>query len=152
MAAIRETGATRIVIDSLSEFLLYLAPEFRREFRLTVFRILSSLAKLGVTVLVTMGAEDRFTELRFSDSEIAFLTDGIIATRYVEMAGELTKVISVVKLRGCSHSNALRAFRITDDGIEVDDIPGDGAGIHDLAEAAGSALRAVWGPAAGGHH
>jgi circadian clock protein KaiC len=116
-----ETGATRVVLDSLSEVLLYLAPEFRREFRLTVFRILSSLAKLGVTVLVTLGMEDRFTELRFSEAEISFLTDGIIATRYVEMDGELAKVISVVKLRGCSHSNALRTFRITDRGMEIDD-------------------------------
>jgi circadian clock protein KaiC len=121
LTAIDETGAKRVVIDSLSEFLLYLAPEFRREFRLTVFRILSSLAKLGVTAIVTLGMEDRFTELRFSDAEISFLTDGIIATRYVEMDGELTKVISVVKLRGCSHSNALRAFRVTDNGIEIED-------------------------------
>jgi circadian clock protein KaiC len=121
LTAIDETGAQRVVIDSLSEFLLYLAPEFRREFRLTVFRILSHLAKRGVTVLVTMGIEDRFTELRFSDAEVSFLTDGIIATRYVEMEGELTKVISVVKLRGCSHSSALRAFRITDAGIEIEE-------------------------------
>ncbi|WP_338758599.1 ATPase domain-containing protein [Massilia sp. METH4] len=120
LAAIDETGARRVVIDSLSEFLLYLAPEFRREFRLTVFRILSSLAKMGVTVIVTMGMEDRFTELRFSDAEISFLTDGIIATRYVEVEGELARVISVVKLRGCSHSSALRMFRITDAGIEID--------------------------------
>jgi circadian clock protein KaiC len=121
LAAIDETDAKRVVIDSLSEFLLYLAPEFRREFRVTVFRILSSLAKRGVTVLVTLGTEDRFTELRFSDDEISFLTDGIIATRYVEMDGELAKVISVVKLRGCSHGTALRTFRITDAGIEIDD-------------------------------
>lgn len=120
LTAISETDAKRVVIDSLSEFMLYLAPEFRREFRLTVFRILSSLAKLGVTVIVTMGTEDRFTELRFSDAEISFLTDGIIATRYVELDGELARVISVVKLRGCSHSSALRAFHITDAGIEID--------------------------------
>ncbi|QGZ41912.1 circadian clock protein KaiC [Pseudoduganella flava] len=114
------TGAKRVVLDSLSEVLLYLAPEFRREFRLTVFRILSSLAKLGVTAIVTLGMEDRFTELRFSEAEISFLTDGIIVTRYVEMDGELTKVIGVVKLRGCSHSTALRTFQITDHGIEID--------------------------------
>jgi circadian clock protein KaiC len=115
------TDAKRVVIDSLSEVLLYLAPEFRAEFRLTVFRVLSSLAKLGVTVLVTLGIEDRFTELTFSAAEIAFLTDGIIATRYVEMEGELAKVIAVVKLRGCAHSHALRRFHITDQGIEIDD-------------------------------
>ncbi|TWI70229.1 circadian clock protein KaiC [Pseudoduganella lurida] len=115
------TDAKRVVIDSLSEVLLYLAPEFRAEFRQTVFRMLSSLAKLGVTVVVTMGIEDRFTELTFSEAEIAFLTDGIIATRYVEMDGELAKVIAVVKLRGCAHSHALRRFHITDNGIEIDD-------------------------------
>ncbi len=120
MTAIVRTGAKRVVLDSLSEVLLYLAPEFRREFRLSVFRMLSSLAKLGVTVLVTLGMEDRFTELRFSEAEIAFLADGIIAMRYVEMAGELCKVITVVKMRGVSHSHALRTFRITDHGIEVD--------------------------------
>ena len=120
LSAVEELSPSRVVIDSLSEFLLYLAPEFRREFRVTVFRILSHLAKRDVTVLVTMGIEDRFTELRFSDAEVSFLTDGIIATRYVEMDGELTKVISVVKLRGCSHSSALRAFRITDSGIEIE--------------------------------
>ena len=114
------TGAKRVVLDSLSEVLLYLAPEFRREFRLSVFRILSSLAKLGVTVLVTLGMEDRFTELRFSEAEVSFLTDGIIAMRYVEMEGELRKVITVVKMRGVPHSHALRTFRITDDGIEID--------------------------------
>jgi len=114
------TGARRVVLDSLSEVLLYLAPEFRREFRLSVFRVLSSLAKLGVTVLVTLGMEDRFTELRFSEAEVSFLTDGIIAMRYVEMEGELRKVIAVVKMRGVSHSHALRTFRITDDGLEID--------------------------------
>ncbi len=118
---IAATGAKRVVLDSLSEVLLYLAPEFRREFRLSVFRVLSALAKLDVTVLVTLGIEDSFVELKFSEAEISFLTDGIIAMRYVEMEGELTKVISVVKLRGSGHSTALRTFRITDDGIEVDD-------------------------------
>jgi circadian clock protein KaiC len=120
MNAIVATGAKRVVLDSLSEVLLYLAPEFRREFRLSVFRILSSLAKLGVTVLVTLGMEDRFTELRFSEAEVSFLTDGIIAMRYVEMEGELRKVIAVVKMRGVSHSHALRTFRINDEGIEID--------------------------------
>lgn len=118
---IKATGARRVVLDSLSEVLLYLAPEFRREFRLSVFRVLSALARLDVTVLVTLGIEDSFVELKFSEAEISFLTDGIIAMRYVEMAGELAKVISVVKLRGCGHSTALRTFRITDAGIDVDD-------------------------------
>ena len=60
--AIERTGATRVVIDSLSEMGLYLAPEFRADLRLAVFRMLSQLAYRGVSVLVTVGMDDQFTD------------------------------------------------------------------------------------------
>jgi circadian clock protein KaiC len=120
LTAIEETGAKRVVIDSLSEFSLYLAPETRAEFRLAVFRLLTSLAKRGVTVVVTVGLEDRFTELRFSIDDISFLTDAVIAMRYAEIEGRVCKVLSVVKVRGSAHSNDLRQYRITDDGFDID--------------------------------
>jgi circadian clock protein KaiC len=120
LSAIEETGAKRVVIDSLSEFSLYLAPETRAEFRLAVFRLLTSLAKRGVTVVVTVGLEDRFTELRFSIDDISFLTDAVIAMRYAEIEGRVCKVLSVVKVRGSAHSNDLRQYRITDDGFDID--------------------------------
>ncbi|MEO7494507.1 MAG: ATPase domain-containing protein [Massilia sp.] len=122
-AAIERTGATRVVIDSLSELGLYLAPEFRQDLRLAVFRVLSSLAKRGVTVVVTIGLEDRFTELRFSQADISFLTDAIVAMRYAELDGRLCKLLSVVKVRGSAHSSELREYGITDAGIEVDGRP-----------------------------
>jgi circadian clock protein KaiC len=119
LKTIEHTGAKRVVIDSLSEFTLYLAPEVRDEFRLAVFRMLTELAKRNVTALVTVGIEDRFTELRFSYDDIAFLTDAVIALRYAEIDGRLAKLISVVKVRGVGHSNELREFTITDTGIEI---------------------------------
>jgi circadian clock protein KaiC len=121
--AIERTGAKRVVIDSLSELGLYLAPEFRSDFRASVFRILSSLATLGVTVLITVGMEDRFTDLRFSQSDTSFLADAIIAMRYVETEGCLTKVISVIKVRGSAHSTDICQYAITDRGIEIDRQP-----------------------------
>jgi circadian clock protein KaiC len=123
LQAIERTGAKRIVIDSLSEFGLYLAPEFRQDFRAAVFRVLSSLAKLNVTVMVTVGMDDRFTDLRFGQDEISFLTDAIILMRYAELEGRLAKLISVVKVRGSGHSNDLREFAITEQGIEIDGSP-----------------------------
>jgi circadian clock protein KaiC len=116
---IERTGARRVVIDSLSEWTLYLAPEARADSRLAVFRVLSALAKRGVTVIVTVGLEDRFDEMRFSVDDLAFLTDAVIATRYAEIEGRLTKLVSVVKVRGVGHSTELREFAITDAGIEI---------------------------------
>jgi circadian clock protein KaiC len=119
-AAIDRTDARRVVIDSLSELGLYLAPEYRLDLRQAVFRVLSSLAKRGVTVVLTIGLEDRFTELRFSVADISFLTDAIVAMRYAEIEGRIAKLISVVKARGIGHSHDLREFRITDAGLEID--------------------------------
>jgi circadian clock protein KaiC len=121
--AVERTGARRVALDSLSEFGLYLAPEFRRDFRESMFRILSTLAKLGVTVMVSNGMEDCYTDLRFSQSDISFLCDAIVLMRYVEMEGRLDKVMSVVKVRGSDHSKDLRRYAITDRGIEVDERP-----------------------------
>ena len=121
--AIERTGATRVALDSLSEFGLYLAPEFRQDFRESVFRMLSTLAKLGVTVMISYGMEDRYTDLRFSQSDISFLCDAIVLLRYVELGGRLDKVMSVVKVRGSGHSKDLRRYVITDKGIEVEDGP-----------------------------
>ena len=118
--AIERTGATRVVIDSLSEMGLYLAPEFRIDLRLAVFRMLSQLAHRGVSVLVTVGMDDQFTEMTFSRDEMSFLVDAVIAMRYVEMQGRLSKVITVVKVRGSAHSTDLREYRITDRGIEIE--------------------------------
>jgi circadian clock protein KaiC len=121
--------AKRVVIDSLSELVLYLAPEFRQDFRHSVFRVLSALAKRQVSVVLTVGMEDRFTELRFSEGDLAYLTDAIVAMRYFESDGRLSKVISVVKVRGCSHSTDFREYRITDQGLEIGEHPFQCSGV-----------------------
>jgi circadian clock protein KaiC len=118
--AIERTGATRVVIDSLSEIGLFLAPEFRQELRVSVFRALVELAKRGVTAIVTMGLSDEFTQLSFSHDGLAFLTDAVVALRYAEHGGLMRKFVTVVKVRGCGHSCELREFRITDAGIDVE--------------------------------
>uniref|UniRef100_UPI00263573DF RAD55 family ATPase n=1 Tax=Oleiagrimonas sp. TaxID=2010330 RepID=UPI00263573DF len=79
---VRRLKASRVVIDSLSGFELALAPTFREDFREALARMVSALASIGVTVLMTSELEDRYTELRFSPYGTAFLTDAIIVQRY----------------------------------------------------------------------
>ncbi|WP_317203519.1 ATPase domain-containing protein [Janthinobacterium sp.] len=140
------SGAKRVVIDSLSELGLYLAPECRLDFRESVFRILTSLASLNVTVLVTIGMEDRFTDMRFSQADTSFLVDAIIAMRYVEIEGHLSKVITVVKVRESAHSTDLRRYVITDRGIEIDGRPMPFDGLLS------GHPRAMLAPPGGGEH
>jgi circadian clock protein KaiC len=119
ITAIERTGASRVVIDSLSEIGLYLAPEVRSELRVAVFRTLTALAKRGVTALVTVGMEDDYTRLSFSPDELCFLTDAVVSLRLAEFNGALHKFMTVVKVRGCSHSCDLRQYTITAVGIEA---------------------------------
>lgn len=137
--AIERTGARRVVVDSLSELALYLAPEGRNQLRGTVFQMLSSLAKRGVSVLLTMGLDDDFTQLRFSQAEIAYLTDAIVLMRFGESGGQLRRFISVVKVRGSAHSSELREFRIGDDGIHINPVATEYEGVlHGLPSARGT--------------
>ncbi|WP_304096976.1 ATPase domain-containing protein [Marinobacter antarcticus] len=118
---IKERKATRVVIDSLSGFELAVAPTFRKDFRESLFRMMGILSGLGVTVLMTSELEDRYTDLRFSPYGAAFLTDAIIVQRYIEVESRLERVMSVVKVRGSSHSAEIRRYDITDKGIVIGD-------------------------------
>jgi circadian clock protein KaiC len=111
--------ARRVVIDSLSGFELALAPEFSEDFRGSLYRMVSVLTRMGLTVLMTSELEDRYTDLRFSPFGSAFLADAIVMQRYVEIAGQLKRIISVVKVRASAHSSALRLFTIDNDGINI---------------------------------
>ncbi len=114
---IRRVGARRVVIDSLSGFELSLAPTFREDFRESLARLVAALAAEGVTVLVTSELEDRYTDLRFSPYGTAFMTDAIIVQRYIEVESRLRRVMAVVKVRGSSHSDALREYSIDESGL-----------------------------------
>jgi len=46
--------------------------------------------------------------LPFSHYAISFLTDDIIRLRYVEIDGQLRKVMVVIKMRGGNHSKDIR--------------------------------------------
>jgi len=116
---IHRKKATRVVIDSLSGFELAVAPSFREDFRESLFRMVAVLSDLGVTVLMTSELEDRYTDLRFSPYGSAFLTDAIIVQRYIEIDSRLKRVLAVVKVRGSAHSDELREFEITDEGIVI---------------------------------
>lgn len=117
--AVTRVGAQRVVIDSLSGFELALAPDFRLDFRESLYRMMGVLTGIGVTVLNTVEIAGSFTDLRFSPHEISFLTDNILLQRYVELDGQLERVMLVVKSRRGNHSKNIHLYRMTDAGLEI---------------------------------
>jgi circadian clock protein KaiC len=117
--AIKRVGAKRLVIDSLVGFEMALAPGFRTEFRESLYRMIGALTGAGITILSTVEVEDSFTEMPFSHYAISFLTDDILRLRYVEIDGQLRKVMVIIKMRGGNHSKDIREYVITDKGVVV---------------------------------
>lgn len=118
---VRRLNAKRLVIDSLVGFEMALAPSFRVDFRESLYRMIAALTGEGVTILTTVEIEDTFTSFEFSHYTISFLTDDIVRLRYVEIDGQLRKMIVVVKMRGGNHSKDIREYVITDKGLVVID-------------------------------
>ena len=129
IAMINRMQAKRVVIDSLSGFELALAPEFKEDFRGSLYRMVAELTGMGMTILMTSELEDRYTDLRFSPFGSAFLADAIIVQRYIEIVGQFKRVLSVVKVRGSQHSKDIRSFDITDEGIVIGETLSEYAGI-----------------------
>ena len=117
--AVEQVGAKRLVIDSLVGFEMALAPGFRDDFRESLYRMIVALTGAGVTILTTVEVEDNFTALQFSHYTVSFLTDDIIRLRYVEIDGQLRKVMVVIKMRGGNHSKDIREYVITDKGMVI---------------------------------
>jgi circadian clock protein KaiC len=121
LEAVDRLGAKRVVIDSLSGFEVALAPTFREDFRESLYRLVGTLTATGVTVFMTAEVSEAFREARFTSENVSFITDEIIVQRYVEIEGELRRVMAVIKMRGSDHSHEFRLYEVTTKGVVVGD-------------------------------
>jgi circadian clock protein KaiC len=119
LEAVERLGAKRVVIDSLSGFEVALAPTFREDFRESLYRLVGTLTATGVTVFMTAEVSEAFREARFTSENVSFITDEIIVQRYVEIEGELGRVMAVIKMRGSEHSHEFRRYEVTPKGVVV---------------------------------
>lgn len=120
--AVRETGATRVVIDSISGFEMALAPTYREDFRESLYRLVSALTGLGVTIVLTSEILEDSEGFLFTNHAISFITDAIVVLRFAEIEGRLRKVLVVVKIRGSTHSHDFRAYEITPEGVRLGEL------------------------------
>lgn len=119
LEAVAEIGAERVVIDSLSGFEVALAPAFREDFRESLYRLVGALTATGVTVFMTAEIVGEYPDNRLTTEKVSFITDDIIVQRFVEVDGELLKVLAVVKMRGSTHSHEFRRYEVTAKGAEI---------------------------------
>ncbi len=119
LASVRETGATRVVIDSLTGFEVALAPTFREDFRESLYRLVGALTASEVTVFMVLEALAMAPDMGFTGQQVSFITDDIIVQRYVEIDGQMEKLLAVVKMRRSEHSQSFWRYSITATGATM---------------------------------
>jgi circadian clock protein KaiC len=134
---IRDLGAKRLVIDSMSHF------EFHGpsggDLRERLAGLVNHLRLLKVTTLMTHEiAQIIGPTVTLSNYGLEFLADNLIILRYVELGGEMQKACNVLKFRGGAHDRKYRRLDLTDQGIAIQS---DFAGVENIS--GGSARRSV---------
>ena len=102
-----------VVVDPISAFR---GPE--AEVHAVLLRMMDLLKGRGITALFTSLRSDG-TLTAGSDQGLSSLMDVWIRLQDVEANGERNRVLYLIKARGMSHSNQVREYRITDNGMEL---------------------------------
>ncbi len=134
---VRELGAKRLVVDSMSHFEFLGQPG--AELRQRIAGLVNHLRLLQVTTLMTHEiAQIVGPTVTISNYGLEFLADSLIVLRYVELGGEMQKAVNVLKFRGSAHDRKYRLLELTDDGIVI---RSDFAGVENIS--GGTARREV---------
>lgn len=115
---IRESGAKRVVIDSVS--LLNMMFEDMHEARTSLFSLIELIKSTGATLLMT--AEVKSENPRSSrDGLVEYTADGVVLLQYIvpDDMKEIKLAIQVIKMRRVKHSRSVKPYEITDNGIVV---------------------------------
>jgi circadian clock protein KaiC len=119
LLSVKETGARRVVIDSLTGFEVALAPAFREDFRESLYRLVGALTATQITVFMTMEAVAMSADAGFTGERVSFITDDIVVLRYIELNSVLQKVVAVAKMRRSKHSLQFWQYAIHETGATI---------------------------------
>jgi circadian clock protein KaiC len=111
-------GIKRVIIDSMTHFESIAEDAF--ELREIERRLINSLKREGVTSILLRENDNLLGQVSHVTSKIPFIVDSYMLLRYVEIDSAIEKALCMLKMRGSDHQKDIRCFRITKQGIEVD--------------------------------
>jgi len=84
-----------------------------------LMRLLNFLKERGITTILTNQTTGTKSQIEISGNGISSMVDTVIFLSYIPGEGETNRIIQVLKSRGSNHSNQVRQYRITDEGMEI---------------------------------
>ena len=109
-------GVARIVIDSITSFVLLFDKEIeKREAALALFNMIGGW---NCTSLLTL--EEDFSETKeLTSKTMEFESDSIILMYFPSEKGERNRYLEILKMRGVKHSKKVHKFEIRKNGIYI---------------------------------
>ena len=104
------------MIDSLSGYRLTVGPA---DVVSRLHGLVKYLQNMGVAVFLIVETPNVIGDFQLTDIGVSYLADNTIFLRYLEMEGQLSKAIGVLKKRLSDFERTLRKFEISRYGIMV---------------------------------
>ena len=124
MSAVASLNPDVVVMDPISNLT---GAGLSGDVKSMLTRLIDFLKTRGVTAFLTsLTPAGEMTEV--TDIGVSSLMDTWIGLRDITGEGERNRGITIVKSRGMSHSNQLREFRITENGLFLEDPSGGSLG------------------------
>ncbi|MEA3324148.1 MAG: ATPase domain-containing protein [Euryarchaeota archaeon] len=113
---VTEFGVERVLIDSINGFGDFSPDGDGVEYIQKSSRYLKSR---NITMIFTNETRDLLGSTKITEGGVSHVTDTVITLRYVEIASELLRAISVLKMRGSAHDAGIHETEITEQGLTV---------------------------------
>ena len=115
---IREFRPSIVIVDPVTNLI---SAGTDREVESTLTRLIDSLKTHQLTLFFT-SLNHGDANLERSQAGVSSLMDTWILLRDIESNGERNRGIYVLKSRGMAHSNQIREFSLTDNGVRLNDV------------------------------
>jgi circadian clock protein KaiC len=113
--SIAELAPRAVILDPVTSFL---GSASARDARAMLTRLVDFLKQERITALFT-SLTDSGAALEATEVGLSSIMDTWLLLRNIELGGERNRTLYVLKSRGMAHSNQLREYLITSEGIEV---------------------------------
>jgi circadian clock protein KaiC len=116
---VEQTGATRVLIDSLGD--LQAASADLTRFREYTYSLVHRFSRRAVSLMMTYEIPELFDIETLSEYGVSHLSDNVVVLQYQDVESTITRTITVLKTRASHHDPRVRQFEITTDGIVLAD-------------------------------
>lgn len=116
---VRRTHPDLVVVDPISNLTLHTDDVSLKP---TLMRLIDFLKQQNITAVFTALTRDGSVSLAETQVGVSSLMDTWLMLSNLEFNGERTRTIQVIKSRGMSHSNQVREFILSDQGVDLVDV------------------------------